>query len=96
VISSVVAQTVDQNFVLKITGQELSKDAAFKIDQDDVKPVNVTVTPGDADEHATGLFKTLTVTIRQPQSAWRKASTSLTLTNPDGQKATSASYTLQQ
>jgi len=95
VVASVVAQTIDQNLVLKITGQELSKDATFKIGQDEVKPVNVTVAPGDRDDHATGLFKTLTVTIRRPQSAWQKAGASLTLTNPDSQQATSASYTLQ-
>src|SRR5260370_24616410 len=91
VISTVVAQTLEQNLVLKITGQELSKDAAFKIGQDAMKQVNVTVTPGDPDDHASGLFKTLTVTILRPQSAWQKAHAGLTLSNPDGQQAISAS-----
>jgi hypothetical protein len=95
VIPSVIAQTIDQNLVLTIIGQELSKDATFKIGQDDVKPVNVTVTPGDPDDHASGLFKTLTVTIRRPQSVWQKTGAGLTLTNPDSQQATSASYTFQ-
>ena len=92
VISTVIAQMVEQNLVLNITGQELSKDATFKIGQDEVKPVNVTVTPVDPDDHASGLFKTLTVTIRRPQSGWQKADAGLTLTNPDGKQAISASY----
>jgi hypothetical protein len=70
----------------------LSKDAAIKIGEDEVKPVNVTVVPGDPDDRASGLFKTLTVTIRRPQSAWQKADAGLTLINPDGKQAISASY----
>src|SRR3984893_5599066 len=57
-----------------------------------VKPINVTVVPGDPDDHASGLFKTLTVTIRRPQSAWQKADAGLTLLNPDGKQASSPSY----
>jgi hypothetical protein len=82
VISTVIAQMADQNLVLKITGQELSKNASFKIGQDEVKPVNVTVVPGDPDDHANGLFKTLTVTIRRPPSGWQKADVGLTLISP--------------
>ena len=78
--------------MLNITGQELSKDAAFKIGQDAVKPVNVTVVPGDPDDHASGLFKTLTITIRRPLSAWQKADAGLTLLNPDSKQVSSASY----
>ena len=95
VISTVIAKMAEQNLVLNLTGQELSKDAAFKIGQDEVMPVNVTVAPGDPDDHASGLFKTLTVTIRRPQSAWQKADAGLILINPDGKQATSASYTFQ-
>jgi hypothetical protein len=36
---------VEQNLVLNVTGQELAKDAAFKIGQDAVMPVNVTDHP---------------------------------------------------
>jgi len=70
----------------------LSKDAAFKIGQDAVMPVNVMVAPGDPDDRASGLFKTLTVTIRRPLAAWQKADAGLTLLNPDGKQAGSASY----
>jgi hypothetical protein len=94
VISLVVAQVVDQKLVLKITGLELSQDAALQIGQDAVKQVNATFLAGVPDERANGLFKTLTVTIRTPQPEWQRADAAVTLINPDGQQAVAASLTV--
>jgi hypothetical protein len=94
VISAVVAQMVDQKLVLKITGLELSQDAALQIGPDAVKQISTTFAAGIPDDHANGLFKTLTVTILGPQSEWQRADASVTLINPDGQRAVATSLTV--
>jgi hypothetical protein len=92
VITQIVAET--GSLILQIHGSNLSPDATFKIDDQDLNPTvldkeaqpdgrPVVVTKDDDP----GLAKILRFTIAEPLAKWLTGTHDFTITNPDGQKA---------
>jgi hypothetical protein len=92
VIDEILAKPGSLELTLK--GRNLSKDASFRIGDEDVRSdllVNRSaeiIDPDTEGEPNTG--KSIKLTITDPKPEWLKDDNSLTIINPDGQKATLA------
>lgn len=92
VINNIVAEA--GSLTLQIQGSNLSPDAAFRIDEADLKPtlLDKELHPDGRPEVVTkdedaGLAKVLRMTIADPAKEWLEGEHNFTITNPDGQKA---------
>ena len=77
---------------LFVTGSQLSKDATFTIDG--VKPMTATSTPNQLEDPNRGLYKSLTVTIQQPEKPDWSTKGQFTIINPDGRQSNTVPYNL--
>jgi hypothetical protein len=92
VITQIVAEP--GSLILQIHGSNLSPDATFKVDDQDLNPTLLDKNnhPDGRPEVVTkddnaGFAKVLRLTIAEPVDKWMKGEHHFTITNPDGQKA---------
>ena len=91
IIDEIVARLGSLQFTIK--GRNLSKAAGIRIGDEEIKSDQMVggglrVEDPDADASERGMASVMHVTIREPKLEWLRQTTELTITNPDGQRAT--------